>query len=275
MEVEIYLDSLFILNLIMNLWILELLQYKFALKVSFFRELFAAGLGAGVYIALFFLPGNSLCLQFFGTAVSLPAMTMIFLPKRKRRFFWKVLGMGLFYGFVIAGVLRTVFVKWNIFTGQDLSVSILLLGAYICVKIGKWCMQKNNLKKKKSIYEVTLTSAGQSMQIKALFDTGNSLIEPISKRPVCLMEEELLAHITLENPLFLRAIPYRSVGCEQGMLYGVEIPKLEIYAEEKEYIAEQVICAGVAHKLSTRGTYQMILHPALFAEENRRSERKE
>ena len=117
-----------------------------------------------------------------------------------------------------------------------------------------------------------MESAGKKVPVLALLDTGNSLKEPISGEPVCLMEEELLAKITLENPLFLRAIPYRSVGCEQGMLYGVKIPKLEIYTDETCYVADDVICAGVGHKLSTKGAYQMILHPALLAEENRRSE---
>ncbi len=275
MEIEIYLDSLFVLNLIVNLWILELLRYKYSLNVKLIRVFAAAGVGAGVYIAMFFVPGNSLVLQLAGEATSLCMMTAVLLPKRKRRFFCKVLGMGIVYSLIIAGILRAVFVKWKLFSGKEVTVFAVLTGTFLCVKIGKWFLFREKGIRKKHIWKVTIVSSGENKNIQALLDTGNSLIEPISKKPVCLIEEELLAHITLENPLFLRVIPYRSIGCEQGLLYGVEIPRLEIFTDEGYYVAEHVICAGVGHKLSTKAAYQMILHPALITEENRRRERKE
>lgn len=275
MEIEIYLDSLFLLNLMINLWILELLRYKFVPEIKTRRLLLAACFGAAIYVSVFFLPGRSLALQILAVGISLPAMLFIILPGRKRRLFRNMLLMGLFYSFVLAGVLRAVLGKWKIFSGKDVTLTAVLAGVFICVEAGKWCIKKCRHGGKKSVYKVSVESAGKKMHLSALLDTGNSLIEPISKKPVCLMEEELLAHITLENPLFLRAIPYRSVGCDKGTLYGVEIPRMRIITEEACYVADNVICAGVGHKLSTKDAYQMILHPALLAEENRRSEGEE
>ncbi|MBO5347446.1 MAG: sigma-E processing peptidase SpoIIGA [Lachnospiraceae bacterium] len=275
MEIEIYLDSLFFMNLVINLWIMKLVTYRFSLDVKEVRFLGAAGLGAGAYIILFFLPGNGLVLQFMGSVLSIPLMVVIITPKRKRRFFSKMLGMGFFYSFIISGVLRAVFNKWKLFTGQEVTLFSVLLGVYLCTMAGAWLIRKGKQSAKRSIYRVTITSAGVQTRLKALLDTGNSLVEPFSKRPVCLIEEELLARITLENTLFLRAIPFRSVGCEQGILYGVEIPELKITCEEKSFVVKNVICAGVGHKLSEKGVYQMILHPALLEEEYKGDEKEE
>ena len=127
----------------------------------------------------------------------------------------------------------------------------------------------------KNMCKAVIQSSGTKTTIVALVDTGNSLVEPISKKPVSIVEEEILAKITLENPLFLRAIPYRSVGCESGTLYGVEIPEIRIFMENTSYVAKNIICAGAPHKLSTKGAYQMILHPALLTEENREDWKEE
>lgn len=267
MEVEIYLDSLFFLNFMINLWILQLLNMKFMLNIRAFRMWISAGVGASVYILSFLLSGKSLFIPLCFMLASLPAMAGIVVPKRKRRYLVKVIGWGLLYGFTISGILRAVLYKWRLFKGQEITAATVLAGAYLCMRVGIRGIEKGKAAGKKCICRAVICSGGVETPIKALLDTGNSLIEPISRKPVCIVEEEILARITLENPLFLRAIPYRSIGCRQGTLYGVEIPKIEIFTENACYIAEHVICAGTPHKLSTKGVYQMILHPALLAKE--------
>lgn len=268
MEIEIYLDSLFFMNLMINLWILQLLKRRFSLEAKGIRLFGAAVLGAGIYILAFFVPLKSVLLQPVAVVISVPLMIGMILTKRKRRHFKSMIGMGLVYSFIFAGILRVVFNKWRVFAGKEVTLWAVLAGVYFCTRIGMWCLKRAGQIGRKSLYQVCIKSAGKETGLTALLDTGNSLIEPISKKPVCLIEEELLAHITLENPLFLRAIPYRSVGCVQGTLYGVEIPELRIREEERLILLNNVICAAAPHKLSTKNAYQMILHPALFAEEN-------
>lgn len=268
MEIEIYLDSLFFMNLAINLWILQLLKYKFALERSTIWFWISAASGAEIYICSFLIPGTSWFLQLGSLLVSIPWMVFLILPKRKRRYFFQMVGWGIAYSFILAGILRAVLYKWKIFAGQEITASIVMTGVYICVKIGAWCIKKQKAIGKKHVCKVVLSSAGEKTALTALLDTGNSLVEPISRKPVCIIEEEILAGITLDNPLFLRAIPYHSIGCEQGTLYGVEISELNIFYENTRYVAKNVICAGAPHKLSTKGTYRMILHPALLTEEN-------
>ena len=268
MEIEIYLDSLFFMNLMINLWILKLLNRRFSLEAKGIKLFGAAFLGAGIYIVSFFVPISGFLLQPIIATLSVVLMTGLILSKRKRRYFKRMLGMSLVYSFVFAGILRAVFNKWRIFTGKEITVWAVLCGVYVCTQIGMWTIKCSRQVGRKSLYQVSIKSAGKETGLTALLDTGNSLIEPISKKPVCLIEEELLAHITLENPLFLRAIPYRSVGCVQGILYGVEIPEIRIRDGEKMILLQHVICAAAPHKLSTKNAYRMILHPALLTEEN-------
>lgn len=268
MEIEIYLDSLFFLNFMINLWILQLLNMKFMLDMKIYRMWISAGVGAGIYLLSFWFAGNTLFLPLCFMLASLPVMAAIVVPKRKRRYLVKVICWGLLYGFIISGILRAVLYKWRLLKGQEITATAVLAGAYLCMRVGIWSIEKGKAAGKKCIYRAVICSAGVETSVKALLDTGNSLIEPISRKPVCIVEEEILARIMLENTLFLRAIPYRSIGCEQGTLYGVEIPKVKIFTENTCYIAEHVICAGAPHKLSTKGVYRMILHPALLTEEN-------
>lgn len=266
MKIEIYLDSLFFLNLMINMGILRLLQHKFSLEQSGLRMFAAAVLGAATYIGLFLVPVKTFLWQLAAMAGSLPVMVCIILPRRKRRFWAGMIGWGMAYSFIIAGVLRAVLFKWQLFSGREITLFSVLLGVFVCVRVGLWYLQKQRENRHKSLCKVILESAGTKIEVVALVDTGNSLTEPLSHKPVCLIEEDLLAKITLENPLFLRAIPFRSVGCEHGMLYGVLVPKITILSEEKTIVATDVICAGVGHRLSSKNVYQMILHPALVSE---------
>lgn len=217
----------------------------------------------------FFFRGNALVVELVSVVLAVPMMIGVILPKRKRRYFLSMIVCGFFYSFLLAGITRAVLNKWRIFTGKETTLFGILLFLFLCKEIIGLVFEKRRQKKARSVYAVTIKSADTVFSLQALFDTGNSLIEPISKRPVCIMEEELLAKITLENTVFLRAIPYRSVGCKNGILYGVEIPQMQIMTEDACYVAEHVICAGIGHKLSSQNAYQMILHPSLLSEENK------
>lgn len=272
MSIEIYLDTLFFMNLIINLWILKLLKIRFALDTKSYKLWLSACFGAVVYICQFFLPAyipiGGILLQILGMGLSVPGMSVLILTKRKRHLWKKVILQGLAYSFMIGGILRAVLVKWKLFAGQEITLFTVLVGVYVCVQTGSYIVRKGRLPGKKSICQAIITSSGTKTKVKALLDTGNNLLEPISQKPVCLAEEELLARITLENPLFYRAIPFSSVGCQQGILYGVEIPELTIINGEQCYKVSNVICAGVSQKLSHKNAYQMILHPALCTEES-------
>ncbi|MFI3237653.1 MAG: sigma-E processing peptidase SpoIIGA [Lachnospiraceae bacterium] len=262
MQVILYLDTVFLLNLSMNLWVISLAIYKLKISVTHRRRWGVALLGAFFYCLVFYIP-------FYGgfhmiLAILLSNISMIFflLPKRYKRYRWKVLGLTYFYTFLFWGIFHLVETKLQK-PEHILYIIPFLFTMYILFYIIRFTVFCWNNQKREKVFDILIKSNGVEYLAKGLYDSGNTLIEPISKKPVCLVEEELLAKITLENPLFLRAIPYHSIGKEFGMLYGVEIPCMHIYTPEREIVKHNVVCAGVNQKISGFDKVQMILHSSI------------
>ena len=125
------------------------------------------------------------------------------------------------------------------------------------------------MKKRKStlIYNVTLWGYGNEITISALADTGNSLREPVSGKPVSVIEEDVLNQLNgVKIPERFKVIPYHSIGKDNGMMDGYEIPEIVI-EDGKGNIRWQKVIVGISkNKVSANGKYQMILHPDLYNE---------
>lgn len=70
---------------------------------------------------------------------------------------------------------------------------------------------------------------GQTVSLKACVDSGNSLEEPISGRQVILIDKagaEKLPFRREDFPQKYSAVPYRTVGVEQGILDGLRIDRM-------------------------------------------------
>ena len=77
---------------------------------------------------------------------------------------------------------------------------------------------------------------GHRVQLRACIDSGNSLTEPVSRKPVILIDQagaQKLPFRREDYPQRYAAVPYRTVGVKQGMLEGIRIESLSY--EGKEY----------------------------------------
>ena len=102
------------------------------------------------------------------------------------------------------------------------------------------------------------------VEVMALIDTGNGLTEPISKKPVAILEENEWKKLKIwMKPEKYKIIPYHSIGKERGMLEGYEIDALEIKSDAGDKRFDKVIIAIFKGKISQKGSYQMILPPEL------------
>ena len=111
------------------------------------------------------------------------------------------------------------------------------------------------------------------IHILALLDTGNGLIEPISKKPVCLVGKNVFEENGAKEggrkefqPQKFRIIPYHSVGKEKGILSGYEMDRLIIDTDERKVIIEKPMIGISEVSVSGNGSYQMILQPELLRE---------
>ena len=101
--------------------------------------------------------------------------------------------------------------------------------------------------------------------ITGLIDPGNGLIEPVSRKPVAVLDEvcfEKMSHC--KRPEKYRIIPFHSIGTERGMLDAYEIEEIQLEEETGRRRLKQVMIAVCRERVSGRKKYQMILPQQWF-----------
>ena len=79
-------------------------------------------------------------------------------------------------------------------------------------------------------------------QIHALLDTGNSLCDPVTGKPVCILGKRQAGEILKEKELqTLRYIPYCSVGTEKGVLPVIRAEKMCIHTGQECWVEKPLI----------------------------------
>lgn len=126
-------------------------------------------------------------------------------------------------------------------TGKETEVS-MLFGA---VGIGFACLIVG---RKSKFVPVELNFGGQTYHIKALYDTGNTLRDPITGKGVLVVDANIAHRLTgleaaaLRDPVGnlvsfpgLRLIPYQSVG-NTGFLLALQIPDAKVGNRQESII---------------------------------------
>ena len=129
----------------------------------------------------------------------------------------------------------------------------------------------------------------QKIVVPALLDTGNQLTDPLTKKPVIVVESEalekvlpkdILQKISEENSEIsellasleenwaarLRVIPFNSVGKRHGLMIGFRPDLIVIKNRRKEIITSDVVLGLVNKSLSREGQYRALLHPQILQE---------
>lgn len=136
-----------------------------------------------------------------------------------------------------------------------LLVTVTIAGAVMFMLIYHRVMER------RCIYEVVLIENGENIALKALLDTGNLLTDPVSGKPVSVVEEtDILRQWMLKYPQKYKVIPYHSIGNEHGILEGIVLDELMIQKKNEKKIEKDTIIAFYAGRLSKDGTFQMILN---------------
>lgn len=167
-------------------------------------------------------------------------------------FLWRTVFLGLM-GWVAFGYGKSAFRRTVIFIllcmalggiAQGLNAggmySIVLSAAVIC---GMCMIGFRDIPGRVKFVPVELTYGEKHISLMALHDTGNTLRDPVTGRPVLVVEAEVAEKLTgltaqqLRYPIKvmeegkvpgLRLIPYRSVGQSSGMLLALKFSQVRI-----------------------------------------------
>lgn len=256
----VYIDSLFLLNFTVD-YLLLLSAARMAGEVLHRVRFLLAAAAGGLYACGIFLPGlgflqHPLCavsaavlmaLIAYGGARRLMRLTLLFLA----------LSCALGGAVLAVGYLggRAVGLKNGILWPQ-MDMKTVLLAAAVCYLVFALVFRRlfGGKQGKGGIVPVTVELFGHKVSCRALIDTGNSLTDPLSGKPVLVAEgermtplfpreqmlrrEELYAPAEAmerfaEGPMQgrLRLIPYRAIGVEQGMLLALRPDRVTINGE--------------------------------------------
>lgn len=257
----VYIDSLFLLNLVVNYLLLLAVARLAGEVLQRLRLAAGAALGA-IYAALVFFPGmgfllHPLCklgaavlmvLCAFGGSRHLLRLTLVFFGVAA------AFGGGIFAIELLGG--RGLSLKNGIFYSA-MDLRLILLSAALCYVVIALVFQRmaRHSGPSRELVPAILTFGGRRIALTALVDTGNTLTDPITNRPVMVAEGDKLTGLfppgaaptqeDLLNPAAAlerlaektgkgryRLLPYRAVGVECGMLLALRTDGVKVGKED-------------------------------------------
>ncbi len=167
---------------------------------------------------------------------------------------------------------------------SNFSIKILIISSscsYILIKfINEWL--KSSVKKNQLNYDIKIIYKNNECIIRAFLDTGNTLVEPISKNDVIIVEYGKLKNILSDNVkialdekfdiqnFFLtinieetsnfKLIPFSSVGNENDLLLGFIPDEILINIDGKYKKLNNTIIGICNFKLNSNNEYEALLN---------------
>ena len=116
------------------------------------------------------------------------------------------------------------------------------------------------------IYNVTLLFNNKSLKLKGLYDSGNSLAEPIGGQPVHIAEYDkvkpLIEGVSADKTK-IRLVPYKALGTNMGILRAIEIDMIRIEIAGEIIEIEKALIGIYEGNLSGAGIYDIILNRSI------------
>ena len=278
----VYIDSLFLLNWIVN-YLLLLATAKLAGElIRRWRLALGAALGA-LYAAAVFFPGmgfllHPLCklgaavlmlLAGFGGTRCLLRVTLVFFGLAC------AFGGGVFAIGLLGG--RGLSMKNGIlYSAMDLR--IVLLSAAVCYVLLTMVFRRTAKHEMRELKPSVLTLGDRRVALTALVDTGNTLTDPVTGRPVMVADAERVlplcptgitfSEAELRDPVAVlerlsngaesrrfRLLPYQAVGVECGMLLALRLDRVQV--GEQDYGG--ILVALSPNRVSDGGGYSALI----------------
>ncbi|MDE6641152.1 MAG: sigma-E processing peptidase SpoIIGA [Acetatifactor sp.] len=271
MRYELYVDSLFLVNFVMNLYILMLVNRSTLRTAAPWRLLLGAALGSGCYLLMFML-NLPVPLKLFLGAAGAVGMLPVAFPVRGLRNLLKLTEKMLIFSFCMGGallfLLRSFSVGENALTGI---FGILGVGGIVCLFLGRFPWES---KPENSFCRVTLVRGEKQVTVSALIDSGNSLVEPISGKPVGVVDEEIFQSLWESGGQLFRAVPYHSIGKKRGILEGYLLPELHVELDGMRKVFHEVYIAVSPETISAADvpeaeSIKMIMNPRILLDAKR------
>ena len=288
----IYLDIILCENLLMNYIILfaTYVIIKPKTKHPQIRMILSSLLGS-IYAIIVYLNILSIYTNLLAKiTLSVVMVYIAFAPPNVKQLLKQIL---IFYlvSFIFGGCTfaliyflkpENVEMKNGVFVGMYPIRVGLIAGviAFIITQIA-FKINKSKLNNKNTSIEIELYNKNKMTKARALLDSGNMLKEPISQKPVIVVEKTTLSKIIPEEVLDyiekivggddqeknemqeylskIRMVPFMSLGKENGMLIGIRLDKIKINTEDIRLEKENIIAGIYEKKLTKDNKYNALI----------------
>ncbi len=265
---EIYIDVVFLVNLLPEYIILSLLARTLHYRTSTVRIIGGSMLSSLLTCILCLLPDMPYIIRFV-IAYLLGKTFILWLVFRIRRLHVLLKAMLLVYGFTL---LMGGFLEWicqtPFFVGErqiDITAFILLTGTAYALGMALQWLWKYLRGRTNRICRVEILYLDNKIEVNGLYDTGNLLTEPISGSPVSILGQEQAQHLDYcQRSENYRVIPYYSVGNPGGILHGFTADEMRIETDMGMMVVQKPVIGVCKEKISKNGVYGLIIHPKLM-----------
>ena len=260
---EVYLDSLYLINLCLNIYLLEIVNYTLH-RTATQGRIIVGSLGGTIFsLIAFMIPGNAVLKLIISFLLSIGFMIIFTFRVHDFKTIFRIFEKFIIYSFLLGGIL--LFIIRIVPNGRIYLmnvIGILLIGG---LSYGLISYYINHGSKTNTMCKVTLNGIHSKLKINALIDTGNGLIEPISGKPVAVIEKSIFEILfSEEKPSGFRIIPYHSIGKKNGMLQGYLLPEIEIEIDGITKVLNNIYIGVSSDMISKENNYKMILNPQML-----------
>ncbi|MFA9375152.1 MAG: sigma-E processing peptidase SpoIIGA [Lachnotalea sp.] len=282
MYYELYVDVLFLINMCMDFYILAIIKKIMGCTATYLRIFLISAISSMLTTIIIVLPLKSIIIKYIIIHLGINVISAKTALKIKGKVnVVKAVILLYIMTFIFGGVLNWVAygVKINVeeLLLAGLLLFILIRGAIIIYtfykrKSGKTC-------------EVIIILNCRQLKLKGLVDTGNSLVEPISKKPVNIVPLDVIQEVLSQKQInyiktFLEYgmesidtdwdelsgicyVPYCSVGKKNGLLPAIRVEKMIIIQGEKINEINKPIIGICQNDFVSDKRYHIILNPKL------------
>jgi len=291
-KITIYIDIIFLENLIMNSVILYATAIILKIRTKTLKIVISSAIGS-IYAIITYITDIEIYTSLILKAILAVIMIYVAFSPQNIQKMWKQVAIFYLTSFVFGGATlyliyyikpQEVLIKNGIFVGEYI-LKVIFLGAIVAFLIIKISLKiiKTKINPKDIYCKIKIKLNQKIIETKAMIDTGNLAKEPITNTSVVIVESSLLGDVlpdkilsNLENILCgdlsqisqemqekyiskLRCIPFSSLGKQNGMLLGIRADEIQIELQDEIKTSNNIIIGIYDKSLTKRGEYRALI----------------